>query len=178
MQEYITDAVVLDVSPRGEYDREIALYTRILGRVDAFARGSRRPTSKFSPHLDIINLVSVRLVEKNRVTVVDVLTRDRFQNIRRDPSLYSRALSLLRLVYSLAPRFTEESEVWERLVAALSAGTVDPRPLLALFGYDVRHAACAACGAKDSDFFSPRDHVFFCSRCGSQFPRNELICVV
>lgn len=178
MQEYVTDAIVLDVIPRGEFDREVSLYTRALGRIDAFAMSSRKPSSKFSPHLDILNLVTVRLVEKNRVTITDAATLDRFEELRGSRTLRPRALDLLHLIRSLAPRFSEESEVWNEIISQFSKPEVALPPFMSFFGYDTMHARCGVCETPAADFFSVRDQAFFCTRCGSKFPRNELIYVV
>jgi len=178
MQEHVTEAMVLETMPRGEYDREAVLYTKKLGIIEVFTISSRKPTSKFSPHLDILNLVTVRLIEKNRITVTDALTIDRFDLIRHNPALRLRALELLYLVRSLAPRFIEESEVWNELISQFSKGVFNLHPFLHFFGYERTHAHCAVCDALDPNLFSVYDHAFFCSRCSSQFPRNELIYLV
>lgn len=175
MHEYVTDAIVLDVSPRGERDKEVALYTHALGRVDAFAVGARRPTSKFSPHLDLLNLVRVRLVEKNRITVTDAQTLDRFPVTRGDIVRRAAALEVAHAVQWLAPHFSEEANIWKELLRQFSKNTFHMDPLLKTFGYERTNARCTICDAGHPGLFSVRDHAFFCVRCGSQFPRNELL---
>ena len=71
--EYFTEAVVLDKEPSGEFDSIAHLYTQELGRVSASVTSARKILSKLNSHLEPLNLVQVRLVEKNRFHVADVL---------------------------------------------------------------------------------------------------------
>ena len=79
MVEYLTQAIVLDSRPQKENDRTVDIYTKNFGRLRVRVIGGRRILSKLAPHLDIFNLVTVRLVEKNQITVTDVLTDERFR---------------------------------------------------------------------------------------------------
>lgn len=175
MHEFVTDAIVVRTAPRGGYDRAVSLYTRRLGRVEAIAVGALRPASKFAPHLDLLNLVRVRLVEKNRFTVTDALTKERFAALRVDRARHAPALAFASLLHALAPLREPDPRVWSASLRALGGGNASLGPLLTLFGYEGTHARCALCGAAHPGYFSARDHSFYCAACGSQFPKGEVL---
>ena len=65
MQEHFTEALVLDKEILGELDYRVFLYTQQLGKIAAKVRSGRRITSKLAPHLEPLNFIQARLIEKN-----------------------------------------------------------------------------------------------------------------
>ena len=62
-----------------EIDAQIVLYTRDFGKVLAKAKSARKMTSKLNGHLQPLNFINARLIEKTpvgRFQVVDALTAD------------------------------------------------------------------------------------------------------
>ncbi|MDP2650779.1 MAG: recombination protein O N-terminal domain-containing protein, partial [bacterium] len=74
MKEYFTPGIVLDREPRNELDEAITIYTKDLGKVRAFTKSSRKITSKLSGHLTPGRLANIRLVERNKLQLVDALS--------------------------------------------------------------------------------------------------------
>ncbi|HTD34050.1 MAG TPA: recombination protein O N-terminal domain-containing protein, partial [Candidatus Elarobacter sp.] len=56
-----TDAIVLRARPLGEADRVYTLLTRLRGKVDAVAKGVRRPRSSMAGRLEPLAEVRVAL---------------------------------------------------------------------------------------------------------------------
>ncbi|MCC7288780.1 DNA repair protein RecO [bacterium] len=64
MKQYRTSpGFVLSRQNLGEYDRIIRLFTRDFGRVDAVAKGVRKPTSKLASRMEPFHEVQWRLVD-------------------------------------------------------------------------------------------------------------------
>ena len=82
MNEFVTEAIVLGSYTRGEYDKYTVLFTYTFGKIEARVVSGSKPQSKLFPHLDTLNHVTVRLARKTRFVVTDVLTRNRFTNLR------------------------------------------------------------------------------------------------
>ncbi len=175
MQEYVTDAIVLNTFPRGEADRIADLYTEHLGRIEVRMIGGRKPLSKLAPHLDIMGFATVRLVEKNQFTLVDAMSAPSSREMR-DLEYFPALLSIAALVRALAPRGVPDVRLWNalrRMYLERHQGAV--AEFLKILGYDARHASCEECGDTPAGLFFLPNHEFFCARCGSKLPQNEVI---
>jgi len=175
MREYVTDAVVLGMRPVRENDRTVALFTKDLGKIEVKVVAARKLVSKFSPHLDPLNLVHVRLVKKNNFTLTDVLTKNRFSRLRGRAAVLGRSLELISLLNNLLPLSVPEPRVWHSLIHAFEGKGVKVKLFLQLLGYDPLHASCANCHAQRVEAFSRFEQSFFCGKCARTFPSSELI---
>lgn len=175
MVEYLTQAVVLNYRSRKESDRSVDLFTKNYGRLEASVIGGRKILSKLAPHLDLFNLVTVRLVEKNSTTLTDVLTDERFEKERRDRDFYPAAFRIIGLVRALSPKGAPDLRLWHALVRSLRNADGNVRDFLKILGYDPAHAACDNCGRAPVAAFRTGDQSFFCRACGSKVRADELI---
>lgn len=175
MREYIARALVVGMRGAGEKDRLVRLFTKELGTLEARVVGGRRVLSKFAPHLDPGNLVTVRLVKKNAYTVADAVGVERFAKLRRSPGAFARALTLLSLLSHLLPREVPDLRLWHFVVRSFAAARADVGATLKLLGYDPLHAACEACGRKHPAFFVPSAQSFLCSACRGKFGADGVL---
>ncbi len=175
MQEVVTEAIVLDIRSFSSLDRQVDLLTKDLGRIKAHVKSGSKPKSKLSPHLDKLNLVDVRLFEKNRFTVTDVLTKSRFPNIRNNTKLFSKALDILFLIQNTFPEEMTDLKLWHYLLESLSKGKIENKTFLKILGFNPRLAPCFKCDKKKkNDFFVP-DQIFVCKSCSDKIPNDLLI---
>lgn len=175
MFEYLTQAIVLNSRPQKESDRLVDIYTKDFGRLEAKVIGGRKVLSKLAPHLDLFNVVTVRLVDKNKITVTDVLTDERFEKERRNPEFYHSAFRIFSLVRVLAPAAAPDLHLWHYLVKSLRNRSGDVKTLLKIFGYDPAHASCDHCHKNRVAVFRAKDQSFFCKDCGLKMRADELI---
>ncbi|MBI2278718.1 MAG: hypothetical protein HYU81_01485 [Candidatus Brennerbacteria bacterium] len=164
MKEFVTDAIVLGVRPRGS-DRVADLLTPALGRLEARMVAGRAIVSKFSPHCDPPSLVTVRLVKKIRYTLADAVGKSRFARVRRTPSTFGAALGALFAIRALAPKEVPDARLFYGVRRALESGQLTARDVLPMLGYDPAEARCVRCRAPAIRFFIPADGVFVCSAC-------------
>lgn len=172
MKEYVTDAIVLNVYPRGEADRVADLFTKELGRIDARAIGARKILSKFSPHLTPGMIVRARLVSKKSYTLTDVMTDT--AAVRTADTEKSGVLSSLFLVRALVPAGNPDLKLWHALTELILKGRGDERGILSLLGYNPQHARCEECKSTAICYFHIPDQRFLCAVCSVKFPENEL----
>jgi recombinational DNA repair protein (RecF pathway) len=175
MNEYVTEGIVLNVRNQRETDRTADIFTRQLGRVDVKVTGGRKPLSKLTPHLDVLSLVKLRLVEKNQIIVVDALSEENFGGGKFVPAVRAHALTLLNLLRFLLPQAEPDERLWHYLVKGFRAGAWRTKDVLRILGYAPEEASCALCGRRPVASFHLKSQEFFCDRCSAKAPQNELI---
>ena len=161
MVEYYTEAIVLGRRPQGELDELVTLYTKDLGKVEAFLKSSRRLLSKLSAHLLFGNLVQVRIVEKNRLQVADVLG----EKSKSDPPAILNFLSFLDQVI---PWGEPDQPLWRLIKEVISRSEFNEETyekVLNTLGFGGEGAVCSRCGRNQIVYFITPDVIFLCESC-------------
>ncbi len=166
MQEYLTEAIILDKEGTGEFDARVSFYTKELGKVIAKATSARKITSKLNAHLEPPRLSLIRLVHKNNFQIVDALTIDNFTNWRRSATLVP-ALDLLRFVNEMTLEGQNDYQLWSYIKNAMKTANFNYISLLKILGFDPRFAQCEICQRKPN-LFSASDLMYYCSNCAPQ----------
>jgi DNA repair protein RecO (recombination protein O) len=70
-REYQTEAIIIKKIKLGEADRILTLYTSDYGKIEAVAKGVRRPKSKMAGHLELLTHSQLRLAHgRNLDTII------------------------------------------------------------------------------------------------------------
>lgn len=152
MTEYFTEAIVLDKLPQKEQDARVVLYTQELGKVTAKVKSARKITSKLNGHLEPLNIVKIRIIEKGGLQAVDALT------VRKLPV---SQLPVLALVNELTGEWEPDPILW----TAVTNERMDQAQLLRILGFDSTFAACGLCERKENLQFSTIALNYFCGDC-------------
>ncbi len=188
-----TEGVVLRSIRFGEADRILHLYTVERGRVNAIAKGSRRPRSRFGGRLEPFFRLDLILHEgrSDLCTVTGAATLDGYPNLRSDGAAIGAAAracdAVLRLLDSTDPNRPAYNLLC-RYLSLLDAGTggsAGPTPaalglafrlkLALAAGFSPELAACARCGERDGIVaFSGAAGGVVCAACeGGGFPLSR-----
>ncbi|MFI5314173.1 MAG: DNA repair protein RecO [Myxococcota bacterium] len=158
--EHRTRAIVLRTFDQGESDRVVHLYTEVLGRIAAIAKGARRSKRRFPGTLEILSIADVRLVDPPRASLARLegakLLRA-FEGIPAQLGRYAIACQFLELLNRATPDRQAQPELFHFAVGVLDVlDTETPDELLALLvlaktlariGYRPQLVRCALCGA-------------------------------
>jgi recombinational DNA repair protein (RecF pathway) len=158
MDEYTTQALVLEKEMVGEADVQLSFFTKEYGKIVAKAKSVRKITSRLAGHLEPGSFCHVRFVEKNYPLVVDALKYKTIQMQIQD----------LRILSSLLVVGHQEDDLWEFLSESdqgTSWGAV-----LNHLGWGAEHATCSSCNSRDHSFFYPPQLGFFCQTCAFSLP--------
>ncbi len=177
MKEYLTPAIVLRTGPRGEFDRFVDLYTRNFGRIGARVVGGRRILSKLTPHLSVMSVANVRLVQKGGFTVTDALAQSGYSAFKKNIGQFSKFQDLIFLIREMAPKGLADLRLWHEFLRSFQTTRINFRIFLKLLGYDPVIASCELCGRGKVDYFYVGDQSFLCVKCSGQIPKNKLILI-
>ncbi|MEK7543026.1 MAG: recombination protein O N-terminal domain-containing protein [Patescibacteria group bacterium] len=177
MKEFVTEAIVMNCTHVGEWDITATLFTKEIGRVEARAVGGKKPCSKFAPHLDQLNLVTARLVEKNAITLTDVLTENRFNKTRKNGGALQKALKSLAIMNAVIPAMNQDQRFWLFLTQSLEQGKLNPNETMKILGYDAANSKCGSCKKQDVSFFVPDRQIFLCAVCKAKISNCDTLLI-
>ena len=177
---YRTEAVVLRRRDMGETDRILTLYTPHQGKLNAIAKGVRRPSSRKAGHLELFTH-SQLLVARGRN--LDIITQAEvihaFRELRENLDRVTYAHYVVELLDRFASEGQENPPAFRLLVEALGRlCEAQDLPLtvrhyelrlLGLEGYQPQFFRCLECGdlvQPVTNYFDPEKGGLLCPRCG------------
>jgi len=155
-REYQTQAVIIKKTKLGEADRILTLYTPDRGKIEAVAKGVRRPKSKMAGHLELLTHSQVRFARgRNLDTIIGSQTIDSFLNMKNDLWLSSCGLYTAELVNQFTVEHLAIPRLFELFLETLQRIARADSPdltlryfelhLLELVGYRPQLQECVAC---------------------------------
>ncbi|MHB9019658.1 MAG: DNA repair protein RecO [Minisyncoccota bacterium] len=160
MLEYVTEAIVLDKIDLGELDSKVYLFTKDFGKITAKIKSGRKIISKLASHTEPLNLIVVRIVDKNSPQLIDAL-------ISKKGISGKMFFKIASLIKNIAPESQPDLNLWDFLISLIDRGAKegDFVHTLKILGFDPMHAKCNNCLKGSPDFFSVKDLVFYCKNC-------------
>jgi len=119
-RNYQTEAIIIKKIKLGEADRILTLYTPHLGKIQAVAKGVRRPRSKLAGHLELLTYSLVSLARgRNIDTITGSQTINSFLPIKSDLQLTSYALYVTELVNQFTADHIENYPLFQLLLETM-----------------------------------------------------------
>lgn len=176
------EAFVLRTYRVGEADKVVVFLTRELGKLRGFAKGARRPRSRFGASLEVGTEVELTFYEKE---VQELVSVDRCDIVRSDflrlgdPLVACTLAYFTDLVDAFAPEREPNAKLYRLLKAAMASlvGGAEPEQtaryfeawLLRLGGFYPRRKSCESCGTelvRQGARYLVEEHRLVCRRCG------------
>ena len=183
-RNYQTEAIIIKKTKLGEADRILTLYTPHLGKIQAVAKGVRRPRSKMAGHLELLTHSQVSLARgRNLDTITGSQTINSFLPLKTNLELTSHALYAIELVDQFTADHIENYPLFQLLLETMGhlcqAG--DNELVLRYFelhllnevGYRPQLQRCVSCQATlepITNSFCPSAGGMLCPNCSPSQP--------
>ena len=119
-RNYQTEAIIIKKIKLGEADRILTLYTPHLGKIQAVAKGVRRPRSKMSGHLELLTHSQVSLARgRNLDTITGSQTINSFLPLKSDLWLISCGLYATELINQFTADHIEDYPLFQLLLETM-----------------------------------------------------------
>lgn len=189
MLEILTDALVIDKEDSGEYNSRVFLYTKEFGSLAARATSARKITSKLAAHLEPLNIVQVRLAQRNggssrncgsNFQISDALLLHNAKEWRQSADVARGALEIISVLRESGFRGDADIDLWNTLYNIFSNPPVRSMEsyageILKSLGFDPRFAKCRHCSAESPARFIFQDFSFYCATCAPHVSSVMLI---
>jgi DNA repair protein RecO (recombination protein O) len=138
-RDYQTEAIVIKKTKLGEADRILTLYTPDHGKIEAVAKGVRKPKSKLAGHLELLTYSQVRLARgRNLETIIGSQTIDSFMALKNDLWLTSYGLYVAELVNQFTVAHAENTSLFRLFLESLNYLSRAANPELTLRYFEIR----------------------------------------
>ncbi len=184
IRSHRVEAIVLRHTDWGEADRLLWLFTRQMGKIQAVAKGVRKPRSRKAGHLEPFTRVELLLAQGRDLPIItQAEAREAYLSLREDLVKVGYASYIIELL----DRFTyEEGEnlgLYRLLSDTLGRINKENDPAFAVRYYEVRLLdlvgfrpqllQCVSCGAEikaEDQFFSFEKGGVICPSCRAKEP--------
>jgi len=121
-RNYQTEALIIKKTKLGEADRILTLYTPELGKIQAVAKGVRRPRSKMAGHLELLTHSQISLARgRNLDTVTGSQTINSFLPLKTELLLISYGLYIIELINQFTVENVDNHELFRLLLETLDS---------------------------------------------------------
>jgi DNA repair protein RecO (recombination protein O) len=162
MRNFSTEGIILKRMNRGEHDQCIILFSPILGKITAYAKGARKITSSFSGHLEPFNICDFELYRSARgYTITQCRSTETFKTVRANLEKTLNASLAGELFEKTASISDQSEELFTLLKSALNALGKSEKTDLALESFKIKLMLisgilpelrkCATCGKKPAE---------------------------
>ncbi len=190
-RNYQNEAIIIKKTKLCEADRILTLYTPHLGKIQAVAKGVRRPRSKLSGHLEMLTHSQVSLARgRNLDTVTGSKTISSFLPLKSDLWLASCGLYCIDLVNHLTADHIENHPLFQLLLETMHhLPQADDKDLILRYfelhllnvvGYRPQLKQCVLCHLPlqpVTNLFSPGAGGMLCPRCSRNQPLTYSVTV-
>jgi DNA repair protein RecO (recombination protein O) len=154
-----TEGIILRRKDFGEADRILVLFSRKLGRISCIAKGSRKPSSKISGHIELFMRTSFLISRgRNLHIITQAENIESYENLRKNLSGIGRGSYVVELVDAFTYEEGSNLKLYDLLLKTLESLNQGDDPsivihyyelhLLDLVGFRPELFNCVECGVK------------------------------
>lgn len=177
-QNVVLTGIVLKVMPIGDYDKRITVLTKEKGKITAFARGARRPTSQFLAAASPFSFGEFEFFQgRSTYNLMKATISNYFSELSQDPVKACYGFYFLEIAEFYTQENNDEKEFLKLLyqtLRALESSAFDYRLVRRVYELRVlleegeypNLFSCYHCGNTEKlTWFSQKNHGMLCSFC-------------
>lgn len=179
MRSLALDGIILRKRPRGENDQFVTLYSPVLGKVDAVAKGARKIDSSFTGHLEPLNICRFQLYRSARgFTITQCQARQTFRVLRDNLEKSLLATMILEIFQKSAYTDEHGQELFALLDSTLNHLGASRKHLIVIESFKIKllqllgampdMTRCSFCQKKwtaSSEILLDSEGHFTCAKC-------------
>jgi DNA repair protein RecO (recombination protein O) len=159
-----TEGVILRRKDFGESDRILVLFTKKLGRVSVIAKGSRKPSSKLSGHLELFMRTSFLISRgRNLHIVTQAESIAEYEGLRQDLNGVGIGSYVIELIDAVTYEEGSNLELYDLLVSTLELLNAGEDPDITIRYFELKTLALVG--------FRPE--LFYCVECGKKIIEQD-----
>lgn len=139
MRKFTTKCIILGHRNLSENDKFVFLYNEELGKIKAVAKGSRKITSKFTGHLETLNICTAELyIGPKNILITEIETDENFRNIKDNLDKLSSALQIAEITDKLLYEYQKLENLIKLIKKTISHLSTTKKPLLISIAYIIK----------------------------------------
>jgi DNA repair protein RecO (recombination protein O) len=120
MALYNTESINIRSRNTGEADKIITLFSKRYGKIQAIAKGARRPTSKFGGRLELFSYNHIQLATARTLDIISQCeTIESFYKLREDKEKLNAGFYMVKLIDIITEDRQRNDELFALLLEAL-----------------------------------------------------------
>lgn len=180
--------IVISAMPMSEYDKRVVLLTKQFGKITAFARGARRPTSQFLSGTQPMSFGEFTMYRgRNSYTITNVKVTEYFGGEMTNINKMYMGMYFLEMADYYGRENIDGTETLKLIYLSLKALQNDSIPdklvkniyelkSLVINGEYPNVFTCVNCGNNSElDYFDLRKNGMICSKCHGNLSKDKLV---
>jgi DNA repair protein RecO (recombination protein O) len=139
MRTHATKCIILGHKNLSENDKFVFLYNEELGKIKAVARGARKLTSKFTGHLETLNICTATLYfgPKN-ILITEISTIENFRQVRENLDRLSSAMQIAEITDKILYEHQTLDNLIKLIEKTIHHLSTTKKPLLIAIAYIIK----------------------------------------
>ncbi|MDD3861733.1 MAG: DNA repair protein RecO [Candidatus Gracilibacteria bacterium] len=139
MRRFSAKCIILGHKDLSENDKFVFLYNEEMGKIKAVAKGARKITSKFTGHLETLNICTAEFyISPRNILITEISTDENFRNVRENLETLSGALQIAEITDKLLYENQKLENLIKLIQKTISHLSKTKKPLLISMAYMIK----------------------------------------
>jgi DNA repair protein RecO (recombination protein O) len=134
-----TQAIVLHKRPLGEKDYAVTLFTPLYGIIRCSARGAKRVESKFTGHLDLLNVCDVQIYNSPKNSLITECQMDKcYSYFRKNLNKFYTSENIAKIIKNYTTENENNEDIYNLLIETYDALSIYDKETLIFEAFKIK----------------------------------------